>query len=177
MSRLEVSAIKVFIKKYSVELKTYGNFWTKIIKGISKASLEFPCVRPKTDTELISTGLCIRRSTVVPLFGLTWKNTQSLNKECFKQTFSIYKMLHYTVHLNLFCFRGKIFANSTVQKLFINTTSNSLYYDRQYGTTIRGQILSIFKLVLNPWGFQWTHLLVNTRIQPNKESIQIVICC
>ncbi len=68
MSRLEVSGIKVFIKKYSVELKTYGNFWTKIIKGISKASLEFPCVRPKTATEWISTGVCIRRSTVVPFF-------------------------------------------------------------------------------------------------------------
>lgn len=88
MSRLEVSGINVLIKKNSGELKTYGNFWTKIIKGISKASLEFPCVRLKTDTELISTGVCIR-STVVPLFGLEWKNTQSLNKECFKQTFSI----------------------------------------------------------------------------------------
>lgn len=118
MSRLEVSGINVFIKKNSGELKTYGNFWTKIIKGISKASLEFPCVRLKTDTELISTGVCIR-STVVPLFGLEWKNTQSLNKECFKQTFSILKRLHYTVDLSLFCFRGQSFGNSTVQKSFI----------------------------------------------------------
>lgn len=57
MSRLEVSDINVFVKENSAELKPYGNFSTKIIKGISKASLEFPCETKDTDTEFISTGV------------------------------------------------------------------------------------------------------------------------
>lgn len=55
MSRLEVFDINVFVKENSAELKPYGNFSIKIIKGISKASLEFPC--ETKDTELISAGV------------------------------------------------------------------------------------------------------------------------
>lgn len=57
MSRLEVSDINVFVKENSAELKPYGNFSTKIIKGISKQVWSFPVRLKTTDTELISIGV------------------------------------------------------------------------------------------------------------------------
>lgn len=61
----------------SAELKPYGNFSTKIIKGISKASLEFPC-ETKERVNFNRCVLVIHLSLFLKMFSVWLRNV--LNK-------------------------------------------------------------------------------------------------